>query len=875
MSSAMKTKISLFDDKRRDKIEQTLCFFTLIFLTCTYRPAQAVPLQPKLLPDFCNTASMEAFPELPRSLKCNPPPDPYLLDANGVKHSIYPDIVKNKAALIALGKMLFWDSNVGSDGIACASCHYHAGADNRIKNQINPGMRNASGEFASNGTTPIGNVFNFLPSSPQIISTPYVSFPDPLNPAAGKGPNYSLKKIDFPFTQYLESTSTVAGQPLQSDRHAEVVFDTDDIISSSGVYPSKYMSLNAAGRKEVCEKTFPIAGVGMPFFNVAGHTVRQVAPRNTPSVINAVYNFRNFWDGRANNVFNGLDPFGKRRFMDPQQKPSSEIYVKNADGTLGVRRISIFNSSLASQAVGPALSDVEMSCADKNFHELGRKLIKLMPLNSQFVDLTDSVLGPYSRFPLKGTKGLFNNYKNTIKLAFNDSFWNVPDTTLTPEGYTLMENNFSLFWGLAIQAYESTLVSDDSRFDQAQEDPENSVNILTEQERRGMGIFMTKGNCVACHSGSEFTGASVNHVTNAFKKHDEGQYVERMVMGDGGIALYDSGFYNIGVRPSVEDIGIGDSDPYGFPLSYSMNIKKNANDPAAFLNGNNNLTRITPDPFLVDSDLMDSTAGCVAWNPATTVSGYLCGNGPIASDERVAVDGAFKTPSLRNVELTGPYFHNGGQSTLEQVVRFYNRGGDRKDYFQKKQDCGQHEPVMTNDEFGNPIVSADAQTGLVDSTGVSTETIFSVSNVAPDIAGTRDPFESHCDQAHEVNDVIEVTEPIVDAEPLLAGEIRKPVTPEVRTAKTPQTLGLTQQEVDDLVAFLKTLTDERVKQEQAPFDHPSLIIPHGHVGNEVKVNFNAITNQAAQQTFTLPAVGAGGRSAVGLLPLPTFDSVLK
>ncbi|MBK8815153.1 MAG: hypothetical protein IPN42_06405 [Methylococcaceae bacterium] len=871
----MKTNILYKNEKRQERADKALCIFAVILLACFNRTVHAVPLVPKLLPAFCDTASLEAFPELPRSLKCNPPPEPYILDANGVKNSIYPDIVKNKAALIALGKMLFWDSNVGSDGIACASCHFHAGADNRFKNQINPGMRNASGEFASNGTTPIGNVFNFMATSPLIISTPFISFPDPMPAAVGKGPNYTLKKNDFPLTKYLESANPVAGEPLQADRHAEVVFDTDDVISSSGVYPSKYMSLNAAGRKEVCEKTFPIAGVGMPFFNVAGHTVRQVAPRNTPSVINAVYNFRNFWDGRANNVFNGLDPFGMRRFMNPDKIPKSEIYVKKPDGTIAVKRISILNASLASQAVGPALSDVEMSCADKNFHELGRKLIKLIPLSNQFVDLTDSVLGTYSRFPLKGTKGLFNNYKNTIKLAFNDAFWNIPDTTLTPEGYTLMENNFSLFWGLAIQAYESTLVSDDTRFDQSQEDPENSVNILTEQERRGLGIFMSKGNCVACHSGSEFTGASVNHVSNAFNRHDEGRYVERMVMGDGGIALYDSGFYNIGVRPSVEDLGVGESDPYGFPLSFSLNAKKNVNDPANFLTGNNNLTYSTPDPFLIDTDFMDSTAGCVAWNPTTTVSGYLCGNGPVVSDERVAVDGAFKTPSLRNVELTGPYFHNGGQSTLDQVVRFYNRGGDRKDLFQKKQDCGEHEPVMAEDEFGNPIVTADAQTGLVDTTGLSKDSNLSTSNVAPDIAGTRDPFESHCDQAHEVNEVVEVTEPIVVEEPLLPGEIRKPRPPEVKLTKTPQTLGLTQQEVDDLVAFMKSLTDERVRLEQAPFDHPSLVIPHGHVGNEVKVNFNATTNQAAQQTFTLPAVGAGGRSAVGLLPIPTFDAALK
>ncbi|GLB52951.1 cytochrome-c peroxidase [Neptunitalea chrysea] len=37
--------------------------------------------------------------------------------------------------------------------------------------------------------------------------------------------------------------------------------------------------------------------------------------------------------------------------------------------------------------------------------------------------------------------------------------------------------------------------------------------------------------------------------------------------------------------------------------------------------------------------------------------------------------GMFKTPTVRNVELTGPYMHNGVYTTLEQVVDFYNKGG--------------------------------------------------------------------------------------------------------------------------------------------------------------------------------------------------------
>ncbi len=38
--------------------------------------------------------------------------------------------------------------------------------------------------------------------------------------------------------------------------------------------------------------------------------------------------------------------------------------------------------------------------------------------------------------------------------------------------------------------------------------------------------------------------------------------------------------------------------------------------------------------------------------------------------------GKFRTPSLRNAELRAPYMHNGRFASLEEVVEFYNRGGD-------------------------------------------------------------------------------------------------------------------------------------------------------------------------------------------------------
>ena len=70
------------------------------------------------------------------SLKTVPVPEPPNL----------AEFVTDKAAAIRLGKALFWDMQVGSDGVqACASCHFHAGADHRSTNQLNP----RSGAFTS------------------------------------------------------------------------------------------------------------------------------------------------------------------------------------------------------------------------------------------------------------------------------------------------------------------------------------------------------------------------------------------------------------------------------------------------------------------------------------------------------------------------------------------------------------------------------------------------------------------------------------------------------------------------------------------------------------------------------------------------------
>jgi cytochrome c peroxidase len=65
--------------------------------------------------------------------------------------------------------------------------------------------------------------------------------------------------------------------------------------------------------------------------------------------------------------------------------------------------------------------------------------------------------------------------------------------------------------------------------------------------------------------------------------------------------------------------------------------------------------------------------------------------GPNLSDERVhntgvawrndaladvgAGNGAFKTPTLREISRTAPYMHDGSLATLSEVIEFYDAGG--------------------------------------------------------------------------------------------------------------------------------------------------------------------------------------------------------
>ena len=72
--------------------------------------------------------------------------------------------------------------------------------------------------------------------------------------------------------------------------------------------------------------------------------------------------------------------------------------------------------------------------------------------------------------------------------------------------------------------------------------------------------------------------------------------------------------------------------------------------------------------------------------------------------------GRFKTPTLRNIVLTAPYMHDGSQKTLEEVVEYYNKGGDKNPFLdpaifpleltdQEKKDLVEFLKALTSPQF--------------------------------------------------------------------------------------------------------------------------------------------------------------------------------
>jgi len=76
-----------------------------------------------------------------------------------------------------------------------------------------------------------------------------------------------------------------------------------------------------------------------------------------------------------------------------------------------------------------------------------------------------------------------------------------------------------------------------------------------------------------------------------------------------------------------------------------------------------------------------NAAGPFSDAPTGTAAGRLSTVRSTLAEKRAEMVGAYKTPTLRNVTLTAPYMHTGDIATLEDVIEFYNKGGDEDGTF--------------------------------------------------------------------------------------------------------------------------------------------------------------------------------------------------
>jgi cytochrome c peroxidase len=87
--------------------------------------------------------------------------------------------------------------------------------------------------------------------------------------------------------------------------------------------------------------------------------------------------------------------------------------------------------------------------------------------------------------------------------------------------------------------------------------------------------------------------------------------------------------------------------------------------------GKGNCTACHVGPTFTDESFHNTG---IAWREA---DGTLRDEGRFLLTRRDDDRGAFKTPTLREVARSAPYMHDGSLATLEEVVEYYNRGGNR------------------------------------------------------------------------------------------------------------------------------------------------------------------------------------------------------
>jgi cytochrome c peroxidase len=219
----------------------------------------------------------------------------------------------------------------------------------------------------------------------------------------------------------------------------------------------------------------------------------QVTRRRAMSFLDALFWPELFWDGRASSSFR--DP------LDPTR-------IVLGDG-----------GALESQAVGPILNSAEMACSERSWAQVVAKLARVTPLA-----LASQLPADLRAFLAGGPQ-----YAALFEAGFGD-----PE--ITPARIAL-----------AIAQYERTLRSDRTPWDLWQAGAEQA---LSASARRGLELFMRRGNCGCCHAAPLF--GSALYVNDGFSSSswDLGRAEVTHAAGDTGAFRVPS-LRNVGLREAA------------------------------------------------------------------------------------------------------------------------------------------------------------------------------------------------------------------------------------------------------------------------------------------------------------------------------------
>lgn len=227
--------------------------------------------------------------------------------------------------------------------------------------------------------------------------------------------------------------------------HNGVFGDADDARGSQGV-----ARRDSAG----APKPDPIYGLGV-----------QITSRKAPSALDAWLFDELFWDGRATTTF-----------VDP------------VTGAVAIQS----GGALESQAAGPPLNSVEMSCEGYSWTAIESKLLAATPLKLAS-QIPESMALAVSAHP---------SYPALFAWAYG-----------TPE----VTARRILF---AIATYERQLRSDQTPWDRFNA---GDSDALTPDQRAGLAVFNVKARCAKCHAPPLFTDKKFHNIGARASELDAGR----------------------------------------------------------------------------------------------------------------------------------------------------------------------------------------------------------------------------------------------------------------------------------------------------------------------------------------------------------------